>query len=385
MNALSIELTYIIDCLAYKLFPDSEFPVPAEDINWERLYALIETHRLSGLFFALGQNADAWPADFKHRLRMDGYQYSLYGDQCSQSIKMFLEAMNSLGVGVIVLKGWAHIQTIYDQDYSQRLCEDIDVLVHPKDVDVVEDMLRSLGYSHEMEGWSGYDRRYNNSTRYFVPGADVDFANTFSVGLHWGLIHIPSYDPQQINVDSLFANALRLDVMGVPVLQLSPEHEVVYLCGHLGLHHRFDGALFRYYELASCIVNNRVAMDWQKIMDISIHWRHILPVQHILRRVIQLWPGVIPLEVLNLLSKVKPEYQERFVDFWITSMNDLPVYDHLLTWITFPRIWERPLIALQDVFPSKEYMIARYGNAPLGFWPLLYIRRFFRALRFLKS
>ena len=381
MNTSDKELSYIVDCLAYKLSPGSIFPVPKGDLDWDRLYVLAESHRLSGLFFVLGNDADVWPSNFMQRLRKDAYQYSLYGDQCSQSIKTFLGAMNSLGVRVIVLKGWAHIQTIYDRDYSQRLCEDIDVLIHPKDVDVVEDMLRSLGYSQEMEGWPGYERRYKNSTRYFVPGSEMDFADTFSVGLHWGLIHIPSYDPQQIDVDSLFANALHLDVMGLPVLQLSPEYEVVYLCGHLGLHHRFDGALFRYYELASCIVNNRIDMDWQKIVDMSVQWRHVLSVQRVLSRVIQLWPGVIPLEVLDLLSKVKPKHQERFVDFWINTMSDLPVYDHLLTWITFPRIWERPLIALQDIFPSKEYMTARYGNAPMGFWPLLYIRRFFRALR----
>ena len=382
MNKSDKELSYIIDCLANKLFPDSKFPVPSGDLNWDRLFGLIEGQRLSGLFFALGKDAGIWPPHFIQRLRKDTYQYSLYGDQCSQRIKTFLGTMNSLGVGVIVLKGWAHIQTIYGQDHSQRLCEDIDVLVHPKDVDVVEGMLRSLGYSHEREGWPGYNRRYNNGTRYFVPDSETDFADTFSVGLHWGLIHIPSYDPQQIDVNSLFVNALRLDVMGVPVLQLSPEHEAVYLCGHLGLHHRFDGTLFRYYELASCLVNNRVTLDWQKIVNISIQWRHILPVQRIFRNVAQLWPGIIPLEVISLLSKVKPTYQERFVDFWVNRMRDIPAFDHLLTWITFPRIWERPLIALQDMFPGPEYMTARYGNAPLGFWPLLYLRRFFRSLRF---
>ena len=385
MNASDKELSYIIDCLTYKLFPDSIFPVPKGDLNWDRLYVLVESHRLSGLFFALGKDADVWLSHFTQRLRKDAYQYSLYGDQCSQSIKTLLGATNSLGVRVIVLKGWAHIQTIYDQDHGQRLCEDIDILVHPKDVDVVEDTLQSLGYSQEMESWPGYDRRYNNGTRYFVPDAEVDFASTFSVGLHWGLIHIPSYDPQQIDVDSLFANAIHLDVMGESVLQLSPEHEVVFLCGHLGLHHRFDGALFRYYELASCIVNNKVAMDWQKVIDTSIQWRHILPVQRVLHRIAQFWPGTIPLEVLSSLSKMKPKYQERFVDFWVNRMGDIPALDHLLTWITFPRILERPLIALQDIFPSKEYMIARYGKAPLGFWPLLYVGRLFRALQFFRS
>jgi len=385
MSTSNKEFAYIIGCLTYKLFPDSRFPAPAEDTDWDRLYVLVENHRLSGLFFALGKDSDAWPLGFKHRLRADSYQYSLYGNQCSQRIKTFFETMNSFGVSVIVLKGWAHIQTIYGRDYSQRLCEDVDILIHPKDVDTVEEILLRLNYSHEKESWSGYDRRYHNGTRYFLSNADAAFAGTFSIGLHWGLIHIPSYDPRQIDVDHLFASALPLNVMDVPVLQLAPEDEVVYLCMHVGLHHRYDGALFRYFELASLIVNYGVDLDWQRVSETAVQWQQVLPVRRILRRIDQLWRRIMPPNVLDSFARVRPKFQERFVDFWIRKMREPAAFDHLLMWVTFPRIWERPLIALQDIFPSLEYMRARYGHAPLDFWPLLYVRRFFRALRLLDS
>ncbi len=383
MSVDNKEQGYLVDCLAYKLFPEQGFPVPSADMDWEKLYILVAHHRLSGHLFMLGQGvATDWPASFETHLKSDCYQFSLYGKQCSAHIKVVLKAITDAGVKVIVLKGWAHIQTIYNRDYSQRPCDDIDLLIHPKDVDVVESMLRRLDYVVEKESWSGYNRRYHNGARYFIPNNETDYTSNFSVGLHWGLIHTPSYDPKQIDVDSLFANARPLDVLNVPVLQLSLEDEVVYLCGHLGLHHRFNDSLFRYYELAVLIRSAGAGLNWKNVIEKSIQWRHVVPVNSVLRRIHDLWPGIVHPETLVMFDGVRPGLGERFVDFWINKTRGHPIFLHMLKWLTFPRVLERPLIVLQDIFPSPGYMISRYGSAPLGFWPLLYIRRIFRAFHF---
>lgn len=383
MNVANKELDYLIACLAYKLFPEREFPVPETDMDWGKLYVLVNRHRLAGYLYMLGHSLISnWPANFETRLQLDCYQYSLYGKQCSIYIKSLLKAITGAGVKVIVLKGWAHIQTIYEGDYSQRLCEDIDLLVHPNDVDVVESVMKKLNYVLEKESWPGFNRRYHNGTRYFVPEAGVDFGNTFSVGLHWGLIHTPSYDPKWIDVDSLFVNARPLDIMNIPVFQLSREDEVAYLCGHIGLHHRFDESLFRYYELAVLMKTGGVELDWQKVIEKSVRWHHVIPVRRVLFGIHRLWQGVILSEILDMFNEVQPGLGERFVNFWIRHTLGHPVFDHVLRWFTFPRILERPLIMLQDIFPSPEYMVSRYGDAPLGLWPVLYVYRFFRAFLF---
>jgi len=282
---------------------------------------------------------------------------------------------------VIVLKGWAHIQNIYDRDFGQRLCEDIDILVHPHDVDAVEDIFRRQNYIVEEQSWPGYNRRYHNGTRYFFSESSIEFGGTFSIGLHWGLIHTPSYNPGRIDMDALFAAALPLLVMGIPIFQLAPEDEVVYLCGHIGLHHRFDDAIFRYYELAALLVRVGDELDWSKVIEKSIQWHLILPVGKVLGKIGGLWKGIINTKILNKLDGIQPGLDEKIASLWIEKTPGRPVFDHILKWITFPRVLERPLIMLQDIFPGPEYMASRYGNAPLGFWPFLYLRRFFRMFR----
>ncbi len=383
MIVVDKEQDYLVDCLAYKLFPGQGFPIPSADMDWGKLYILIDHHRLSGQLFMLGQGvATDWPASFETRLKLDCYKYSLYGKQCSAHIKVVLKAITDAGVKLIVLKGWAHIQTIYNGDYSQRPCDDIDLLVHPNDIDIVESILRRLDYVIEKESWPGYNRRYHNGTRYFIPNNETEIAGRFSVGLHWGLIHTPSYDPKQIDVDSLFANARPLDVLNIPVFQLSLEDEVVYLCGHLGLHHRFDDSLFRYYELAVLIRLAGARLNWQNVIEKSIQWRHVVPVGRVLHSIHQLWLGVVLPEILEIIDGVRAGPGERFVDIWINKTRGHPIFLHILRWFTFPRVLERPLIALQDIFPSLGYMVSRYGSAPVGLWPLLYVRRFFRAFHF---
>ena len=386
MESTSREWEYIISCLAYKLFAGQAFPRPSPDMDWEKLYNLIQQQRLSGHMFRLGQNvATGWDAGFEHRLRLDYYQYSLYGEYCSGHIKRILKAITSLEIRVIVLKGWAHIQTIYDRDFGQRVCEDIDILIHQDDIDAVTDILRGQGYTPELESWPGYNCRYHNGTRYFAPQANAGFAGNFSIGLHWGLIHIPSYNPGRIDVEALFDESLPLQIMDVPVLQLASEDEIVYLCAHLDLHHRNEDAIFRYYELARFISKSGGELNWSKVIEKSTRWRLALSVDKILRRINGFWDGLVRLDILIKFDNIQAGLDEKLVDLWLEKTYGHPASSHVMRWITFHRIWERPLILLQDVFPSSGYMISRYGNAPLGFWPFLYLRRFFRVFRLVKS
>ena len=375
------EKEYVIACLAWNLFAGQAFPIPDPELDWDELYAFVDRQRLSGHLYMFGRSQRAgWPPDFEHKLRLDYYQYSLYGQQCSIYVRSFLRELTNRGIKVVVLKGWAHIQTIYKKDHGQRLCNDIDVLIHPSDVGFVEEILNQNGYTAEKESWPGYNRRYHNGARYFVPKMDAGFADTFSIGLHWGLIHFPSYDPKKIDIDEVFASVRQLQVMGLDVFQLAPEDEVVYLCGHAGLHHRFEDALFRYYEIAFLLSHAASDFDWQKVIERTMQWRHVLLVRNILNHINDLWSGMVDDDVLGRLGKLKAGLGEYFVDLWIRKTRGNLIYDHLLVWLTFPRFWERPLIMLQDIFPSAEYMFDRYGNPPFGFLPALYLIRFLRSI-----
>ncbi len=375
------ELGYVRDCLAARLHMAPPFADLPADTRWDALYSLLTRHRLAAHFFALTESQRArWPESFREKLRRDRIGQMMYGEQCARRVRKVLSALQGAGIPVIVLKGWAYIQTVYDGDPSQRLCEDVDILVRPRDVDAAQRVLNEIGCQQERESWEGYNRRYWNGARYFFPAETGNPANTFSVGFHWGLFHVPAYDARQVDVDELFARARPLRVADVDALELSGEDEIVYACAHLGLHHRFDASLFRPYELAAQIVRAGTRLSWETVIARARSWRQVISVREGLGRVERLWTGAVPRSALEALGGTRPARGERFVHAWIAVTRGNPAFDHPLVWLTFPVWWKRPLIFLQDVFPSRAYMEWRYGRAPLGMWPLLYFRRLFQAI-----
>jgi len=316
------EIDFIRDYLASRLFPARPLPMPPADLDWENLALLLASHRLSTHFLVLGKKQhELWPATFLENLKKDRYSLMFYGDQCAIHIRVLLSTLNEMGIPVVVLKGWAYIPKIYGGDHSQRMCEDIDILVRQQDLDKVEEVLCELEFQLVMESWPGYNHRYTNGARYFVGGKPETPGSTFSIGLHWGLWHTPAYDAELIDIDALFERALPLDVTTVPALELSIEDHIVYACAHLGLHHRFEDSLFRFYELAATILKVDSFVDWRKVVAQAKHWRVILPARYVLGRTQALWHEVVPIWVLESLDTLKPTPMELFTE---RNLVDLP-------------------------------------------------------------
>lgn len=378
------EKNFIRDYLTCGLFPNCPLPEIPADLDWERLARLLAGYRLTSHFLVLGSDQQPrWDRAFLDALKRDRYSAMFYGDQCATYVRQLLQALTAADIPVIVLKGWEFITTIYHGDHSQRVCEDIDILVRSCDVDAVEALLAQLDFKMEMESWQGYNRRYWNGARYFAPVPAGMPASEFSVGLHWGLWHTPAYDAKLIEMDALFERARPLEVAGVPVLRLAVEDEIVYLSAHTRLHHFFEEALFRYYELAAVILDAGDAVAWEQVLARARRWGVVLSLRAMLEKLDALWTEILPQSVLMALRESKPTGLERFTIFWIRVTGANSALMHLLYWLTFPIWWQRGLIVLQDIFPSPAYLRHRYGQAPGGVWGLLYFRRFFHALRFL--
>jgi hypothetical protein len=377
------ETSYMVACLELKLFPERTEPNPATGLDWDCFFDLLVQNRLTGLFYALSREQRSICPDFIHdRLRLEHYAWMLYGDRCTEKVKVALSELHTAGIQVIVLKGWAWIQTLYGGDYSQRYCEDIDLLIRPADVDAAERILLNLGFLGADETWEGYSRRFMNCRAFLTPLKMQD-ARMFSVGLHWGLIHTPSYDPRQIDIPALFDRAHPIRVVDVDVLELSVEDQITYVCLHLGLHHKYDPSLFRYYELAAVILKAKSTLDWDAVLKTADEWKCIIPAQRVLQYTDTLWQNVVPSVVIEKANKLKPANRERFVATWQKLFGDKVSFSVLLNWLTLPGFWNRIRMAFQDIIPSPAYMRRRYNQTKSEPVIILYFRRFFRSFHFL--
>ncbi len=360
---------------------DAHQPAPRlpGELDWERFFELLKRHQLTGLCYVWGKaHRPFWPADIDQQMSRQRYQALFFSEQFTQHVQRVLAALCQAGIPVIVLKGWAFIQSIYGGDASQRPYADIDLLVPPGEAARAEAILQGLGYPAQTpQPWPGHIRRFRNG-RAFLSGQPLSpFPQKFMAGLHWGLLDTPYYQ-RRVDVSGLFERAQPLTVAGVQVLGLDWMDALPYAWGHLALHHEYDPALLRYYEFAWLIRNAGGDLDWAGVLERARCWRLTLPAQTILPRLEALSPGAAPAAVLAEAAALRPAWSERLIHDWVVRQRGNAALRALLAWLSMPGGGRRLRYLAETAFPSPAYMRARYGRAPGGFWPLLYLLRFGR-------
>lgn len=371
-----MELSFIVACLTHQLDPDWPLPEPPAELDWNRVYHLLVRHKLAELFCVLGEaHPGLWSPELQRSLRKQRYTALLYGDHCVPQVRTVLSALRQADLPVIVLKGWALIPTAYGGDYGQRTYADIDLLVSPHDMARVEDILGHLGYRGAIpEPWPAYRRRYGLSQSYVLSQEPPRFGSTFAVGLHSGLLGTAYWD-RRVTVEGFFARSQSLQVAGVEVRGLAAEDDTVYACGHLGLHHSYDEALSRYYEMASVIVRAGPSFDWNVVTAQASVWRLTLPVRRIIAHLESLWPNLVPASALDAIARLKPTRSERYVHSLEVKHYTNYAVHALVNCFGLPGLSNRVRFILETAFPNPSYMRQCCGPSPGGFLPLLYLRR----------
>lgn len=378
-----MEEAFIRACLAHLLDPGRPLPGPPPEMDWERVTGLLARHKLAGVFYRLGKEQPTLLDEaIQQRLRRDYHSALLWGKECSQEASLALARLRQAGVPTVVLKGWALIPTVYQGDFGQRTFADIDLLVPPQRGAESERILLEMGYRARLETWPGFSRRYENGRSYQKPRELGPFRTIFAIGLHWALLDTPFYF-RKIPVEKLFVRASPLQVAGVGVLALSPEDHLVYACGHLAMHHRYDPALYRFYEIAALFLRARQAFDWEAVLARAAGWRLVLPVQRVLAHLDGLWPGLLPAEVLVKSGELTPTLAERWVHDWMVKKRDNNAIRALVTWLTLPGVGKRLGFLLETAFPRPAYMRGRYCRQRPHRWPLAYLLRVGLGVRFL--
>jgi hypothetical protein len=376
-----MELTFIQDCLGACLYPDRPMSAPPPQLNLERVHALSVENGVDGSLAAWGMaHLDLFPPALLDRLRQQRYGAVLRGERCRLQVARVLSALRHADIPVIVLKGWAYISLVYGGDQGQRSYADIDLLVQPADAARADGIMRELCYQESYtEMWPGYWRRYGGSRHYKSAGESASAAEGFSFDLHQGLFAIPFYD-RRIPLEPLFRRARPVQVADVEVQALQAEDDLVHACGHLALHHRYEGSLSRYYEMAAVIRQAGPAFDWNAVVTRAVAWRLIAPLQRVVGHLVALWPGVLPVDALELVSALHPSLAERCVHYGKARHHDNPFVATALSALSRPGLRAQAGFVVESSFPGPAYLSQRYGAAPAGLWPLWYVWRATRAV-----
>ncbi len=140
-----------------------------------------------------------------------------------ENLARLLKILNGKKIPVIVLKGAALCETVYPHIGTRFFC-DLDILVRPKDLQRVKRELERLDYSFSPTAAQHHLVAYQ-SANHCLP-----------LEVHWDLVNETSPFQKyafKLSRERFWEEAVPLKIRGTDALNLSPEHQLIYLSIHM--------------------------------------------------------------------------------------------------------------------------------------------------------
>jgi len=373
------EYSFVLAYLSALLYKNPGlYPSPSLNFDWEKFYRILLAEKLTGLFASITKTQpEMWPQSIQDRLQGVRYRLLLYHDWWIEHMKSTLSALDHLRIPIIVLKGWALMERVYDGDSSQRITSDIDLLIKPEDFARVTNFLHEQGYRDGMiEPWPGYYLRYISSIHYLSPHVHELTSQGLNIDLHWGVPEPPFYD-HHIDVGELMNYAESLNTAGVEVKRFPIEEEIVYISAHIA-HHGYRENLSRYYETASLIRKAIHTIDWTKVCYVASRWHVSLPLRRMIATLNDLWPESVPSEVAVSIEKLNTPRKDKITDHYLAKSRHPESTTLLLSILNIKQVSVKTRFFLETLFPNRYYMEKYFGPISGKIWPVLYVRRIAR-------
>lgn len=231
-------------------------PVPQDDRLRESLRGIapagiatlldrIAFHRIDGLAHRAvcrlpPEEVDPW---LRSALKRRAQRFAAATISQALALAEVLEALDRLGIAVVVMRGIETIETVYGNP-SLRPFEDHDLLIFPEDEGGARGALGRLGFVEQ-------------SRTLFRRGGVLLDLHTDPLGASRRPTRQAAFP---VSVPELFARSSRGRVAGAPALVLQPEDNLLLLAIHL-VKHSFD-RLVRIADLSHFVFHKRGVLDW---------------------------------------------------------------------------------------------------------------------------
>jgi hypothetical protein len=345
------------------------------DFAWEEVAAVARREGVAQLLYLVARDADLLPAALSDTLRALYFRAARENVLTFRELSLLLTRLNEAAVPVIVLKGAALTEAVY-QNRAVRPMVDIDLLLRQAHAQTAIQELTALGYVvAAIETHPGETLAFENEIMLYKSGEP-----TMAVELHWGLFDSPFYQ-QTLSLDWFWRTARPLTIDGAPAQMLGPEALVLHLCGHLLLHHGRGDQLrgIWLHDIAEVVVQFDGA-SWELLAAKARAYQLTLAVRQALTAVNERYPTLIPANIMAELSRLTPSPQEAQVFDWLTAAQRPVAQRFWADLATLPGWRSRLRYGWHSLFPSPAYMRQRYNKPNAAWLPLLYPYRWLRGL-----
>jgi hypothetical protein len=247
-TSLSPEFQLLLECCKQALAEkNSSKPMSFKgDIDWTAFSQLSNYHRLQPVVahvLSMGNKAASteFLTEMQHELRRNAVRNLLLTNELIELTMCF----NKKGLRVLPYKG--PMLTAVSGSSMPRQFRDLDILLHPQDLDKAKKLLEERGYHSKLElGWEH---------SFFREDSQID------VDLHWAFTSEQFYFP--LNFEEAWAEKREVILSGLPLQTLGKEHTFLVQCVNASKDHWPFPSLDHIFDLARLIIVEDI--DWYRL------------------------------------------------------------------------------------------------------------------------
>lgn len=271
------------------------------ELNWGRVCSLAVRERATSLLWkrlsAVG--SEPVPAEVRAHLgrvaMVAEFKQSFLQQRFTEAVDLLAEA----GIGVVLLKGGALVQTVY-RSFSERPMSDVDLLLEPDQAVSAQRLLLDAGWKEYVRYPDGDGP--DNATRYaehhHLPPL-IDARGT-DIGLELHTELFPHGHPFPLSAETIREAAVRVESGGRTLRVPNPLHQLLHLCLHFAWSHGLQSHSWRTFRDLEAIVSNG-PVDWPAFVALARENRGTTSCYWTLRLARTLARVAVPPEVIELL------------------------------------------------------------------------------------
>lgn len=340
---------------------------------WHTIIEESVAQRVSPLLFqwiSLPDHQSLVPLDLRDRLERELVQHATWNLLLATELRTILLECERHGVPCIPIRGPVLAETLYGSG-SVRQMDDLDLLVHRKDLPTIKHIFKRFGYRlHEQR--PGFLETFSYSLEFVHP------THGFLVEPHWTLAYPPYLDPAPMQ--PVWKRCRRQRWMDIEILCLSCEDLVLHLCLHIQ-HKGRQTPLLWFYELDTVIRRHHATFNWSIFIEQVRLMEQSAAIADALTALVETLQSPIPHSVVERLTdphRNSSSSRVYRIDRGILARslpNSGEEFAMLASLHTFK---DRLRYIFSLVFPSLEYMIRRHGASTPAMLVCYYLARWFR-------
>jgi len=340
--------------------------------EWMNLISILKPHSAMPILYGLIGRLPAMchPPDFVMDCMRKAFLYSrVRSIKTELQLGGILMEFKNLGIRALLLKGPALSRSAYP-DPAMRIYNDIDLLVHPGDMEKAGKALKDLGYEKE-EGTFAFGLRRFHCEEEFAHTRRKDY---LKIELHWQTHYFFSLN-QSVTVPELFSRSLSVKSASFTFETLSPADAVLNSAIHMALTHRREIKLIWIYDVY-LLLKRLVSMDdWRELRKRSVDWAGALALGHSLKMAEHWTDFKLPHGMEGVESWPKPKEEE--ISVWSNTATRRDTIENVLKirWSGSTTLAQKVLSLFFMIFPPVSVMRKTHPPSTAWLLPLSYAKR----------